>query len=72
MNRYIVSIPVTGAVHVEVEANTRGEAKEKAWNKIDEEGESAAGDIEWEFHECVTEGNVTHAMLNEIVVSEVK
>lgn len=68
---YIVSIPIAGAIHVQVNASSASDAKEKAWDKINDEGESA-GDVEWEFMDAITEGNVCHAPLNEIEVSEVK
>lgn len=71
MNKYIVSVPLTGAIHVEVEAASAKEAKERAWDKINELGDKA-GEVEWEFHNQVTEGNVCHAVLNEIEVSRVK
>lgn len=67
---YLVSIPVAGAIHVTVTAASEAEAKEAAWDKINEEGESA-GDVEWEFMDHITEGNVCHAPLNDIEVSKV-
>jgi hypothetical protein len=71
VNKYIVSVPLTGAIHVEVEAASAKEAEERAWDKINEHGEKA-GEVEWEFHEKVTEGNICHAFLDEIEVSRVK
>jgi hypothetical protein len=70
VNKYIVSIPIAGAIHIAVEANSEREAKEAAWKKVDD-GE-AGEDIEWEFLDAITTGNVCHAPLNEILVDEVR
>lgn len=71
MKRYIVSIPLAGALHIEVEAETESSAKVKAWEEFGEQGEGA-GEIEWELMDCITRGNVCHAPLNDIEVNEVK
>lgn len=68
---YLVSIPIAGAIHLTVEASSEEEAKDAAWEKLNEEGESA-GDVEWEYMDHLTEGNVCHAPLNDIEVSKVK
>lgn len=69
MATYTVSIPIAGAIHVQVEAKSESEAKERAWEKINEEA-GDAGDVEWEFFDVITEGNVSHAPLNEVGVSK--
>lgn len=68
MATYNVAVPIAGAIHIQVEAKSEAEAKEKAWERINEEGEDA-GDVEWEFFDVITEGNVSHAPLNEIEAS---
>ena len=70
MKKYIVSIPIAGAIHIEVEAESEREAKEAAWAKVDD-GDHGE-DIEWEFMESITNGNVCHAPLNDIEVNEIK
>lgn len=65
MPTYTVSIPLAGAIHIEVEAENAKAAKDAAWEKLNEEGEKA-GDVEWEFFDTLTEGNVSHAPFNEI------
>jgi hypothetical protein len=66
---YTVVIPIAGSLSIDVEADSEEEAKEVAWGKYDEAGEDA-GELEWEAHECIAEGNVCHASTNEIEVIE--
>lgn len=68
---YLVSIPIAGAIHINVTAKSEADAKEKAWEALNDKGEDA-GEVEWEFMDAITEGNVCHAPLNEIEVSELK
>jgi hypothetical protein len=68
LKNYTVTIPIAGAIHVEVEASSASEAKEKAWDRINEKGEDA-GDVEWEFFDSITEGNISHAPYNEVEVN---
>lgn len=70
MKKYIVSIPIAGAIHIEVKAKNAREAKEAAWKKVHED--KAGEDIEWEFLDSITEGNCCHAPLNDTEVQEVK
>jgi hypothetical protein len=65
--KFLVTVPIAGAIHIMVEATDAQEAKQKAWDKIDEKGDRA-GDVEWEFCESITTGNVCHAPYNETVV----
>jgi hypothetical protein len=66
-SKYLVSIPITGAVHLEVEASSKSEAIERAWAMIHEGAANEPGaNIEWAFHDEVTRGNVSHAFLNEV------
>lgn len=69
--KYIVSIPLTGAMHIEVSASTAEEAEDRAWEVYNENGESA-GEVEWELVNRVNEGNVSHAYLNEIEITRVR
>jgi len=71
MKRWGVSIPITGHLWFEVEADSEEQAIERAWERY---GEGSHGDEEpyWEALERVTEGNVTHAELNEQEAQELK
>jgi len=72
-SKYLVSIPITGAIHLEVEASSKSQAIERAWTMIHEGAASEPGaNIEWEFHSEVTRGNVSHAFLNEVEVVKIK
>lgn len=70
MARYGVRIPITGYVFVEVEAEDEKAAEEAAWEKVND-GAFDEPD-EWEFNRQVVQGNVCHAMLNEIEVNLIK
>lgn len=61
MARYGVTLPLTGSVYVEVEASSKKEAIERAF-----EVEIKDDDIlEWQTHDIVAEGNVFHGVQNE-------
>lgn len=70
MSKYLVNIPFTGYLSVEVEADSLSEAKEKVWDEdlsFSIEKLSDNVDIgEVELHEYVTRGNVCSAVLSEI------
>jgi hypothetical protein len=68
VKRYGVCIPITGFVYVEVEAGSKREAIDKAF----EQDLSEAEIEEWNLHEHVTEGNVCHATLNSARAEEIK
>lgn len=69
----MVSIPIAGAIHVEVEAKSQDEAIEAAWAKVDEAPKpDEVGEIEWEYMNHITTGNVCHAPLNSIEANKVK
>ena len=69
MKKYTVTIPITGGMHISVEAENEKEAKQKAFDRIDNEG-SECGELEWEYTERVAYGNVCMAMYFEINISE--
>lgn len=62
--RFIVSIPITGAISCELEAESESDALAKAWDKYNDEG-AEPFEVEWEATSHVTTGNVTHAFLND-------
>jgi hypothetical protein len=70
LKKYCVSIPLAGAIHISVEAESKEAAIVAAWKAIDEKGEEA-GEVEWEFISKISEGNVLRVPLNEIEVSRV-
>lgn len=66
-----VSIPLAGAIHIEVEAASAKEAKAAAWDAFNEKSESA-GELEWELMDHITTGNVCYAPFNDIEASKCK
>lgn len=69
MPTYRVSIPITGHVSVEVEAEDESEAETKAWGV--DYGDPAIGEVYWEARRRIVSGNVFHGMLNEIEIEEI-
>jgi hypothetical protein len=68
MKRYVVTIPLTGIVSVEVDAEDEEGAKEKAW-----EQNISIDNIEtWELTNIICRGNVLDAVQNEIEVEEIE
>ncbi len=67
--KYSVSIPITGFCAVEVEAENSESAIAAAWKAIDG-GE--VGEVEWEYTEKVTSGNVCHAMQHDVEVTRLR
>ena len=66
MKSYYVTIPITGYVFVDIQAESEDEAKEKAFNS-----DFCSNDIEeWSTHEKIVEGNVFYGMQNEIDIEE--
>lgn len=71
---YRVDLPVTGSVSVFVEAEDKESAIDTALQTVDFQVDSCnentePGD-EWRCHRHVTEGNMTHAVLNDVFVEE--
>jgi len=72
MKSYRVTMPLTGAIHLYVQAENPKEALERAWAQIMEGAANEPGaDIEWEFTEKVSEGNVCRAMYDRACVSRI-
>lgn len=69
--KYIVSIPITGAIHIEVDASSPQDAERRAWGRYSEEGPEA-GEVEWNAIPVLIEGNVCHAYISRISAKEVK
>lgn len=71
--KYLVEIPITGKVTVEVVANSEKKAIEKAMDEFDLElnpsSELGYEIEEWEYHFHVNKGNVSYAVLNEVECS---
>lgn len=65
--KYGVSLPFTGYVYVEVEAENEEKALDKAWD------EATLDDmVEWGFTEHICRGNVLDVVLNDCEVEEVE
>lgn len=67
---WIVSIPIAGAMHIEVGAKTRERAIELAWEEFQRDGADSF-EVEWEAMECIAEGNVCHAPHSHIEATAV-
>lgn len=63
MKRYAVTLPVSGRLLVEVEAENEDEALDKAF-----EVDAKDGDLEWETHRRLVYGNVFAGMQREAEV----
>lgn len=67
MTTYGISMPVTGVIYREIEANSEEEAKE-AFHKLD----LTTDDIEdWDIHNHIIIGNVFYGQLNDVMIEEV-
>lgn len=63
MNSYVVRVPITACAEVFVEAESKEEAIQKAFEEV------TLDDIEeWDAHREVCEGNVCRAVLSRIEV----
>lgn len=68
MKTWMVEIPITGIVCIEVKADTRKEAIEKGFDS-----EFETKDIEeWETHHHITQGNVFYGLQNDVDAYEVE
>lgn len=65
MKQFTVRIPITGYVEVSVDADDIDAAIDKAFDVA-----TIDNIEEWDLHRTVTEGNVCHAMLNEVEIYE--
>ena len=74
MRTFEVSIPITGVVYMTVECESADEdAVFAACMEQWDEDDCTADDIaEWKFALHVVAGNVTHAVLNDIDITEVQ
>ena len=61
MKTYAVTIPIAGFAYIEIEAGSKGEAKEKAFNDITKEHIE-----EWDCYEHICSKNVLHNRVNPI------
>ncbi|EPZ47610.1 hypothetical protein [Alicyclobacillus acidoterrestris] len=66
MKTYIVEIPLTGYVSVEVEAESEQEAIDRAFEEAQLEHIE-----EWDLHRQIVRGNVFSGLRNEIHVEEI-
>lgn len=69
--KYTVTIPIAGAMHIDVEADSEEDAELKAWDRIHEsECAEKEGEIEWEFFSNTCEGNVCRVSYSKVEVSK--
>ena len=63
---YAVSIPITGYIYDEIEADSAEEATEKLMQCAETKHIE-----EWDLHEHIVQGNVFYGHLNSILVEEI-
>lgn len=68
MKSFNVLIPIAGCMRISVEAESEEKALEAAYEEYHKNPDAA--DLEWEFCETVTEGNVLHAPYNSVEIEE--
>lgn len=68
--RFAVSIPITGSMSIEVDAEHADAAIERAWEAYEEDG-AEPFEVTWEATNFVAEGNVCHAELNQEEATEI-
>lgn len=68
MKKYLINLPITGYISIEVKAENEEMAIDKAF-----ESEECNLDnlIEWEACKSVCEGNVCYAILTDVVAEEI-
>lgn len=66
-----VHIPITGSVYVEVEIDAEAD-DDSAFFAACDAYKDGTDQIEWEFTQHVTRGNVCSAMLNDFSVEDVE
>ena len=65
MKIYYLTIPITGIIDIEIEAENEEEATQKAFDEISLD--QVAG---WQAHENITQGNVFYGMQNSLYIEE--
>lgn len=65
MKEFTIMIPMTGYVEVTVQADDEDSAIDKAFELATLEDVA-----EWDLHRNITQGNVSHALKNEIEIYE--
>lgn len=64
--RYVVTVPIAGAMTVEVEVPAGADPDDIFNAALDAHAKRQEEcDVEWEFHSKIAEGNVLHASTNE-------
>ncbi len=70
MSKYVVIIPIAGALEVTVEADDKNEAIDKAFEIADCSNHEQI--YELETYPIICEGNVLHISTNEVYVKKLK
>jgi hypothetical protein len=65
MKQWVVTVPITAKAFVEVDAESREDAIEKALDAVELDNVE-----EWEPHKIISEGNFFHGTINEIEAEE--
>lgn len=68
MKTYSITMPITGYIHKEVEAENEAQALDLFYSAQD----LTINDFEeWDMHEKIVEGNIFHGMINAMTIEEV-
>ncbi len=71
MKDFTVEIPIAGSMKIRVQASSKEEAIELAWEKIDEyTPENEDFEFDWEYFEVIADGNVLGPSCNRVTARE--
>lgn len=68
MKKYAVSLPFTGYMHLEVEAENEEDALDRAY-EVEFNQDNIAALV---YHKEICTGNVFHGVMNEYYIEEIK
>ena len=75
-----ITMPLAGALFLTVQAENEDEAKEKFYEKVNstdvriefnhDELNKIGADVEWDFYEKITSGNVCHCQYHDMEIED--
>ena len=75
MNKYNITMPFAGHVSMEVEAENKDQVVEKFYEMFDSLPEGLRSreiDVEWDFYQSLSTGNVSHVSQDEMEIEEIE